>query len=467
MTGREGADELSQRLSRHVCETDYAKLPSSTIHATKRALLDGIGVMLAASGLSEEARPFLAVAEASKDPQATILGTGMRVSAEAAAFANGALAHALDFEDAFDGAPVHPNASLIPSALATAEAQGNVTGSQLIAAVATACDLVCRLGLSLERPMEEGGWYPPPILGAFGAVAASAILRGLTPRQLLDAFSLTLLQVSCPGEIKYSAKTIIRAVREAFPAKAAITSVELASRGVRGFDAPFEGKAGFFRLYVEGEYDPDALFECLGKRFWIEELSFKPWPACRGTHAFIEAAQALARDHRIDWRDVHNIDLEGGEVQQMLFYPEEQKKRPSTPIDAKFSLPFTIALALVKGDVDLDSFSDEWRSNPDVLKLASRVSYHRREDWGRERATSGAVTLLLSDGRQFRSEIESALGSPARPLSDDQLCSKFIACAERARRPINREKADDLARRILNLENEPDVGPLVADLVGD
>lgn len=466
MRAEDGTD-LSQRLARHVCQSDYAKLPPSTIRATKRALLDGIGVMLAASSLGKEAEPFLAVAADGKSVQATVLGTGTKVSREGAAFANGALAHALDFEDAFDRAPVHPNASLIPAALATAEAEANVSGSELITAVATGCDLVCRLGLSLGRPMEEGGWYPPPILGAFGAVAAAARLRKLTPRQLLDAFSLVLCQVSCPGEIKYSAQSVIRAVREAFPARAAITSVELASRGVRGFDQPFEGKAGFFRLYVESDYDTDALLQRLGEHFWIDELSFKPWPACRGTHAFIEAAQSLVRNHQIDWRKVEKIHVEGGEIQQMLFYPEKQKKRPATPIDAKFSLPFIVAVTLVKGDVDLDSFDDEWRSHPDVLAVASRVSYSCRNDWGRKQATSGAVSLQLSDGREYRCEIASALGSPARPLSDDQLRAKFIACAQRARRPIDPRKAERLAARFLCLEKEHGVGALIADCVGD
>ncbi|MDB5672922.1 MAG: MmgE/PrpD family protein, partial [Alphaproteobacteria bacterium] len=217
------AGGLSRAIAEHVANTPYSALPPATVAATKRALLDGIGVMLAASGLSVEAEPFVALAEAEGGtPAATILGRGTRVPAQAAAFANGALAHALDFEDAFDAAPTHPNASLIPAALAVAEAHGPVGGREFIAAMAIGCDLVCRLGLSLRRTMEEGGWYPPPILGAFGAAAAAARLMRLSARQVSDTFSLILCQVSCPGEIKYSADTVIRAVREAFPARAAV-----------------------------------------------------------------------------------------------------------------------------------------------------------------------------------------------------------------------------------------------------
>jgi 2-methylcitrate dehydratase PrpD len=195
---------LSTTLARHIAQCEFASLPATTVAATRRAILDGLGVMLAASGSSEDIRPFIALARSQGSaPQASILGTGERVGAPLAAFANGAMAHALDFEDAFDAAPVHPNASLLPAALAIAQAYGSVSGREFITAVAIGCDLVCRMSLALRQPMEQGGWYPPPILGAFGAVAAASRLLRLDVDATRDALSLTLCQATCPGEIKY------------------------------------------------------------------------------------------------------------------------------------------------------------------------------------------------------------------------------------------------------------------------
>jgi 2-methylcitrate dehydratase PrpD len=453
---------LSARIAGHVATTPFAALPPATVAATKRALLDGVGVMLAASGLSAEARPFIALArEEGGAAAATIAGHGIRVPAQAAAFANGALAHALDFEDAFDAAPSHPNASLIPAALAVAEAHGPVSGEDFLAAMAIGCDLVCRIGLSLRRSMEEGGWYPPPILGAFGATAAAARLMRLTPRQVTDAFSLLMCQVSCPGEIKYSADTVIRAVREAFPARSAVAAARLAAGGVRGFDAPFEGKGGFFRLYVEGEYEPDTILDGLGCAFWIERLSFKPWPACRGTHGYIEAIQDLAREHAFAPEEVAAIHLEGGDVQRMLFDPEARKKKPATAIDAKFSLPFTVALALVRGDVTLDDFDEAARGDPHLLAIADKVTYRQRPGWGRDRAASAALEIVLRDGRSVKKELDVPLGHPDRPLSDEQLRAKFVACAARSARPLEPAAANALADRIFNLETSEDAGGLL------
>ena len=257
---------LSAALAEHVSGARFEQLSPATVRATCRAVLDAIGVMQAASGLAPEVRPFIDLARAQQGiAESSVLGTGWRVPAACAALANGAMAHALDYEDAFDAAPVHPNAALIPAVLALAQSRAPVSGRALITAVAVGCDFTCRLGLSLRRPLEEGGWYPPPILGAFGAVAGAASLLRLSPQQVRDAWSLVLLQNSCPGEIKYSAQSEVRAVREAFPAQAAVTSALLAEAGVRGFDEPFEGQAGFFRLFADGRYEPAQLLETLGR----------------------------------------------------------------------------------------------------------------------------------------------------------------------------------------------------------
>ena len=440
----------------------FEQLSPVTVRATCRAVLDAVGVMQAASGLSPEVRPFIDLARAQQGvAESGVLGTALRVPAACAALANGAMAHALDYEDAFDAAPVHPDASLIPAVLALAQARAPVSGRQLITAVAVGCDFTCRLGLSLRRPLEDGGWYPPPILGAFGAVAGAANLLGLAPQQVRDAWSLVLLQNSCPGEIKYSAQSEVRAVREAFPAQAAVTSVLLAEAGVRGFDEPFEGTSGFFRLFAAGQYEPAELLDRLGSRWYIDELSFKPWPSCRGTHAAIEAALRLRAGAGFDLRQVERITVEGGIVHVMLAEPAARKRAPATAIDAKFSLPFTVATALLRGKVTLDSFTASALEDPEVLAVAARVEFLQRADWGRGQAVCGAVALHLQGGRQQRIEIEVPQGSPARPLDDASLVAKFVDCAGRAAKPLASADAQVLARRLLDLAVEPDVNALL------
>lgn len=248
--------------------------------------------MLAASGMAPEVDGFISLALAIGQGPSRILGTGHMVSPTMAALANGAMAHALDYEDAFDLAPGHPNASLVPALLSLTQSRRPVDGMRFITALVAGCDVACRMGLALRQAMEVGGWYPPPILAGHGA----AHLLGLDRVRLADALSLALCQVTMPGEIKYSQRTVIRAIREAFPAQAAVQAAVLAEHGVAGFKHALEGKAGFYALYADGKFDPDVLLAPFDGRYWIEQLTFKPWPSCRGTHPFIEMAAAEGRE---------------------------------------------------------------------------------------------------------------------------------------------------------------------------
>lgn len=458
---------LSARLAAHATGFDARSLAPPVVRATRRAILDGIGVMLAASGESSDVRPFYDWAQAQPGPpQAALLGFHTRVSAAQAAMVNGAMAHALDYEDAFDPAPLHPNASLLPAALATLESRASpCSGREFLTAVALGCDLVCRLGLSLRRPLEDGGWYPPPILGAFGATVAAGRLAGLEARQLCDAWSLLIAQNSCPGEIKYSPESTMRAVREAFPAHAAVASVELAARGVRGFEAPLEGKAAFYALFAGGEYDTGALLDRLGEHFWIEQLSFKRWPCCRGTHAYIEAAQCLRRAHEFEPDDIEAIVCTGGSLQRMLAEPPAQKKSPRTAIDAKFSIPFAVALALSQPEVTLGSFAPSALRDSDLLCLAAKCEF--RLDPNSRSPAGGELEIRLRDGRKLHQAITHALGDPAHALSDAALREKFIDCASRAANPIGPERAARCADRILGLDQEPDAAAVIRFITAD
>jgi 2-methylcitrate dehydratase PrpD len=461
---------LSLRIAEHIVRTGYGDLPAATTAATKASLLDAIGVMLAATTLGEGTAAFADLARAAGGPaEAALIGRAARVPAAAAALANGALAHAIDFEDGHDGAPVHPNAVQIPAALALAQASGLGNdpegGRALLTALALGCDLTCRLGLALRADPAARGWYPPPILGGFGAVAACAKLAGLEPRQIVDAWSLLLCSATCSGEIKYSPQSHMRAVRDAFPAQAALQAVQLAARGVAGFAAPLEGKAGFFALYAGGEWDDDALLGGLGERFEGERLTFKAWPSCRGTHAFIEGALAL-RDEIGDVAAIERVSLAGHPVMRMLDEPHAGKRAPATAIDAKFSAPFTAAVALIDGAVTLDSFAPQSRARADVAALANRVAFAPIADAAPGAIASGGIAVELRDGRRLERFVAEPLGHPSHPLGPEALAAKFRQCAAFAQVPPTAAAAEAMVAAIADLDAPGRLGRLFALLDG-
>ncbi|MGQ9427374.1 MmgE/PrpD family protein [Gilvimarinus sp. F26214L] len=450
---------ISRALADFVVDTRFEQLDREALRYARYALLDQLGVSLAATTLGEGCSAFsdLAITQGGAG-ESTLFASKARVPAVQAAFANGALSHALDFEDAHDGALVHPNAATIPAALAVAEGLGHVSGRELLTAIAVGCDVVCRLGLALQIPLDDYGWYPPPILSAFGATATAARLYGLSGEQVVNAFSLTLLQNSCSAEIKYNPHSQVRAIRDAFPAQTGVQSALLAARGITGFAEPFEGKAGFFAMVARGHYEPDNIVNKLGEVFEIAQLSFKAWPSCRGTHAYIEAALNLVREEQIAVEEIERIDVQGHRVNQMLAQPRASKCRPATAIDAKFSIPFCVASALIHGSVNLDSFSADARRHEAVLQLAEKVHYHV-DDRLQDPAgmTSGRMRIVMNDGCHHDRELDQPYGSPARPLSEEDLLEKFRACVRHARKPLKQEDAEALAAAILSLEQAVDL----------
>ncbi|HVU93285.1 MAG TPA: MmgE/PrpD family protein [Jatrophihabitans sp.] len=457
------AAELSDRLAAVVAELTPEQVPEPALEAAAFSLVDAVGVSLAASGLGEGCAAFVDLVRSEGGrAESSVLGFGLRVPAAAAALANGAMAHALDFEDAVDGAAVHPSAQVVPAVLALAE-QADADGARTLAAIALGADVSYRLARAAGDRMAERGWYPPPIVGAVGATAAAAFLVGLDRRQTLDALSLVQFQATASGEIKYSPESIIRGVRDAFAASAAVRSVQLAARGVRGFDQPLEGRAGFLAAFTGERVDLRPILTGLGTEFVGPRISFKAWPSCRGTHAFVESALRLRAELAAD--EVESVRLVGAPVNTMLAEPRAGKLAPTTAIDAKFSVLFTVATALVRGEVTLASFTADALRDPAVLEMARRIEFEA--DPARDSAagmTSGRTELRTRSGRTLADEVVSPLGSPAAPLPRTALVDKFVACAAEAATPVPPERARAMADALLSLRHRSGLRGVLGDL---
>jgi 2-methylcitrate dehydratase PrpD len=457
----------SLALAQYIFETNYDSLPYAVVDITKKTLLDGIGVILGAGTLGEGCRAFVNLAiQGGGKQESTIIGFDTKVPSYMAAFANGSMAHALDFEDAREGAPVHPNAANIPAGLAVAESMGKTSGKELITALTLGSDVACRLGLALKEDPIEYGWYTPAILGAFGATTAASKLLKLTPEQMVDAFSLCLCQATCSAEIVYSPNSVVRAIRDSFAAKAGVLSALLAREGVRGFNEPIEGKAGLFSLYAKGDYDAGILLKDLGTLFESANISFKAWPSCRGTHAYIEGALEILKEHNISPADIDNIKVIVGEksINRRLCEPLERKQRPANAIDAKFSIPFTVATALLHRGVTLNNFTPQALLDADVLSMAEKVTYEidSKADW-RDTA-QGYIEITLKNKEVKSKKIKFAYGHPQNPIDTESLTSKFMNCASYSVKEISGEKLERVMRMVMGLEGLHDIRELTKEL---
>jgi 2-methylcitrate dehydratase PrpD len=454
----------SLALANNIVAIKFDDIPASALDNTKKSLLDAIGVTLAAGALGEGCKEFvnLAIAAGGKK-ESTIIGFNTKVPSFMAAFANGSMAHALDFEDSHDGALVHPNAATIPAALAVAESLGNINGEDFAASIVLGCDLVCRLGLALNEDLLQYGWYMPPILGAFGATAAASKLLNLSAKQILDAFSLTLCQATCSAELTQNSDSVVRSIRDAFSTKAGVLSALLAKEGVTGFAQPFEGKAGLFNLYAKGNYNPLMLTNGLGKVFEGSNISFKPWPSCRGTHSYIDAVLQILTERSMKPNDIEGIHIVVSTVNKMLCEPLENKQKPATAIDAKFSLPFTIATTLLYRKVTMDSFTPQALKDPRVLELARKITYQVDTNLTKKEAMQSLIYIKTKDGTLSK-KVEFPYGHPMNPISQDKLVAKFMDCAAHAANKISEKNLKKIVELVLNLEDVKNIAEITSCL---
>jgi 2-methylcitrate dehydratase PrpD len=362
---------LTLTIAERYLQAAAAGVPRSALDAARISLADALAVMVAATGIEQAIQPFMAYAGASGSGPSTLIGQNAKVSPLFAALANGALAHAIDFEDTFEEGKIHPNASLVPTLLALGESEG-VSGSDVLVALALGCDLSCRVSLALDGDPATRGWYHPPILAGLGATLGAALLLRLDAEGIRNALGLFTLQFMFGDELKRSPKSDLRAVREGFAARAAVDAALLARAGVQAVEAPLEGSSGLFAM-LTGKPPKAEAFVTVGGAFHGPDVGIKRWPSCRGTHNAIVAARAF-RVRGIASADIASVTVQVGAPNDMLFVPRAQRIAPQTAIDGKFSTPFVFASVLESGALTLDSFMPDRLRFPDILALAKRVS---------------------------------------------------------------------------------------------
>ncbi|MFH1087961.1 MAG: MmgE/PrpD family protein [Chloroflexota bacterium] len=456
------ADRDASRLfARLITSLKYEDLPAQVVELARKSILDTIGVIVAASGLAHEPREVveLAIEEGGKE-ESSVLGYGAKLPCYMAAFANGAMSHALDFDDVgmLDGDVWgHVGATSMPAALATAERVGGVSGKELLVAVAVAHEVLFRMGIAGLRgdPSARNDWYFPPLFGTFAATAASGRLLGLNEEQMVNAFGIALTQAAGTKEIGLATRATIRAMYNAFPAKTGVLSCLMAQRGVVATENSLQGKAGFFPVYFRGQYDAARLAGELGTRWESLSLGFKAWCACVHNHRYIDAALQIMKENSVSKDMVKQVTAYTNEyLQSMVGGPLEEKRRPRNAIAAKFSLPFTLAIAVARGWVSLRDYSAEGLKDPEVLALADRVVTQIHPD-------VGLVRMTTVDGKAYSKQVARPLGSPEKPLTAEQIEAKFRDCVTHSLSPLQPGAADRVIALVRRLEEVSDVREVI------
>ncbi|MCC6780414.1 MAG: MmgE/PrpD family protein [Hyphomicrobiales bacterium] len=413
---------VAETVAERIVALDPAALPGAVRAKCEDLLIDVAGLCLTARN---EDYVRAAMAGWDDDGPCTAIGHARRMSAAGAAFVNGTAAHGEDFDDTFEGGPVHAGAVIVPAVLAACERHDG-DGPAALLGIAVGVEMICRLSVVVPKAVHKAGFHPTAVFGAMASAAAVGAALGLDRRQLVDA--LGIVGSMAGGIIEYLAEGAwTKRMHAGWAAQSGLRAALLARAGFVGPRTVLEGTHGLFHGFAHtttGDYD--AVTGDLGRRWVTETLAFKPYPCGTMTHPYIDCARRLAAKG-IKADQITDIECEVGEgTVHRLWEPLAAKQRPLNGYAGKFSTPYCIAAGMVRGNVGLGDFSDDAVRDPAVVALAAKVRYRIDPDNPYPRSFTGHIRATLADGRVVEERRPYLRGGAQEPLSRADIEEKFL-----------------------------------------
>lgn len=451
--------DAAATLAKTVIGTGYDGLPQAAIEATKLDILDTLASLVAGSSAPGCREIVNLVTRWGGKGESTILVHGHRVPTVWAVLANATMAHALDWDDTHDKAILHAGITVVPVALALSETH-RTSGKDFIAAIALGVDISSRMALAAPTGPIQSGWMHSPLYGGFGSAAAGAKIMGFDEDRLINTLGLAYAQACGNTQCQHDG-TLAKRLQPGFAAHGAILALEMTEAGITGARNVLEGESGFYKVYYQGRYDPAALTRGLGEIFEIVNLSYKPYPSCRATHPYIDCALKLVKEHDIRPEDIQGVTVFLAMVPHPICHPLETKRNPRNPVDAQFSIPYTVAVALVKRQVGISDFTAMGIADPVVLGIANKVAAELDPELDPRTIPPGRVEVALNDGMTYSAQVKYPKGDPRNPLSLEEIGAKFKEGVRFAARPMSDSQAEKVIETVQRLEDVDDASNLV------
>ncbi|HEY6359316.1 MAG TPA: MmgE/PrpD family protein, partial [Vicinamibacterales bacterium] len=385
-----------------------------------------------------------------------VLGAGFTASVGAAALANGTAAHAIDYDDMCFVSLAHPSAPLVSAVVAVAEETG-ASGRALLDAYVLGFEVEARLGRAVNPSHYQRGWHCTSTLGVLGVAAAVSRLLDLDSTRAMHALAIA---ASSAGGVKENFGTMVKPLHAGLAARDGVMAAGLAARGLRGSARAIDGRQGLLQATDGESFSLDDQLADLGDRWEILDtgITVKLYPSCAGTHPALDAILDLRRAHGFTDRDVERLDVGVDALTPTILIHD----RPSTDLEAKFSMPFCAAAAVVFGRLGIDTFAAAGLTDARVTALMPRVGMRFDESLDRAAPalTQARVRIRLRDGRTLEASANGARGYPDRPATADELAEKFLSCATRT---IGEARAARGFAALASIETAADVRGLVAE----
>jgi len=417
----------TEKVAQFIAETGYEHIPEEAVRIAKRAILDWVGVTIAGSNepvtriVSGQVRQMKAVGEAG------VICKALQTSADLAAWANGTASHSLDYDDTFAneaGFNFHPTAAILSSVLALGE-KIKASGREILAAYIVGIEAEYRIGAAIGRHASETGWHSTPVVGTMGAVAASASILRLNMEQAEMALGIGS---SLAGGLLQNFGTMTKPLHAGNSARNGVVAALLAQNGFTASESIMEGNLGFCNMFSAGKVKGlENHAEDLGKIWRIVSpgMSLKPYPCCRSTHSSIDGSLYLRNAEGVDASQVVKIICKTSPQHTKL----ARFHKPKSAYEGKFSIPYCIATALLRGKVVLEDFTEKKVADREAQTLLSKVEFQYPQEYKENpMALTGEVAVTLTNGAEYSRKIDIPKGDVRNPMTGEELSAKFQDC---------------------------------------
>jgi 2-methylcitrate dehydratase len=456
-------ESISRKMARFASSLSYDAIPEPARKEAKRFLLDSVGCALAALDLEDMQAAYRYVQNLGGHEQASIIGHGTKTNMANAALMNALLIRAMDYNDIYwKQDPSHPS-DIIPAALATGEHK-HASTKDLIIGIVIAYELEMRLCLAANPGIREVGWHHASLTQFVSPLVAGRML-GLSEDELVAAVGISGSSHFTLGGVVAGHLTNMKNTADPMATETGVRAAMLAQTGYSGPVEVFEGKEGVFEVLNTVTWDANQLLDGLGKTFLITECGYKAFPTEALTHQPITAVLELRKEHRIDPHAVTEI-LVKTTTRGADILSDPSKYRPTTKETADHSLPYCVAVATAKGNVLPSDFRGKALKDPLVWELLPKIKVvaDPQIDALFPRVKRAIVTITTEDGKRYTKQEDFAKGQAERPLSDEELTSKFRSNAALA---LSGKRLDEIVHATFDLEKLPDVGTYMKLLVRD
>jgi 2-methylcitrate dehydratase PrpD len=453
---------LTEQVAKFISTIAFEDFPQQAVFAARHGIIDCVACALA--GSKEDLTNILLgfAEETGGGRAASIIGKSVKTSAPMAALVNGAMGHALDYDDITRPLKGHPSVVCLPAALAVGEALG-ASGRDVMLAYMIAFEVGCALGSGMGVDYADDlGWHPTAPLGTLASAAAASRLLGLNQEQTAMAISLA---ASHAAGLRENFGTMTKPFHAGNASRSGVTSAMLVKRGYTASTTGLEGRYGFMHAFSGGEGENvNAPAQSLGKEFFLEQpgVQIKKYPCCGSTHTPLDAFFLLRKENRIDHRDVDAVEvLVDFDPPRSLIHSD-----PHTALEGKFSLQYCLAAALVDDKVGLAQFEDPMVMRPEVRALIPKVTMRRNP--GQEGKPSwveayNEVHIKLKNGNVLSKREYRGSEGPVIGVTPEGMDMKFRDCASLALPDARINAALEILH---NLEKQPDINGLMSAVSG-